>query len=206
MCDRGIGILSIRPQLDDMRRLWEVSKRPWLAKHIKHVEIYVGDFRYGALMESLERESKWRENGYEGHGESAETSVHLRELKRIFDFSEHVVNGSNNMFDRARFDDAAPPHCIAYLMAHALSSLPCLESLGAISSRNPLLSHPEYIHDAWRSMCFNETSPKNWRLSQSILRDIFYAISHITTNSFRRFHWTILYSTSSQSRILLSSN
>jgi hypothetical protein len=40
------GVFSIRPHLDDMTRIKEVSIRPCLAKHIKHLEIFVGDFNF----------------------------------------------------------------------------------------------------------------------------------------------------------------
>jgi len=48
------GVFSIRPHLDDMTRIKEVSSRPWLAKHIKHLEIFVGDFNFEQYERSFE--------------------------------------------------------------------------------------------------------------------------------------------------------
>lgn len=49
------GILSIRPQYDDMKRLENITSRPWLAKHIKEVIIHLDDINW----EKLNRWLSW---------------------------------------------------------------------------------------------------------------------------------------------------
>jgi hypothetical protein len=47
------GVLSIDPQPKNMRRLAEVSERPWMAVFIKEVVIYVADFDGNKLLDNL---------------------------------------------------------------------------------------------------------------------------------------------------------
>jgi hypothetical protein len=47
------GVLEIRPHCNDMVRMMEISKRPWLAKHIKEVVVYTGDFLSEAFPASM---------------------------------------------------------------------------------------------------------------------------------------------------------
>jgi hypothetical protein len=46
-------VFSTQQQPDDMRRLWRASQRSWMARNIKHVEIYVGDFCWKPFFNSL---------------------------------------------------------------------------------------------------------------------------------------------------------
>ena len=45
------AVLSVRPHVNDMARIKEISERPWLARHIKQVDIYLGDFNIGYLVD-----------------------------------------------------------------------------------------------------------------------------------------------------------
>ena len=49
------GVLSIRPQFDDMTRIKEVSRRPRLAQLIRRIDVYVADLNLDWLESNARR-------------------------------------------------------------------------------------------------------------------------------------------------------
>lgn len=51
------GLFTMRPYLNDMERLKEIGTRPWLAKYVKHIKIYVGDVDPRYLKKAFDSEA-----------------------------------------------------------------------------------------------------------------------------------------------------
>ena len=60
------GVLSVRSHLDGMTRIQEITQHPWLAKHVRHVEIYFGEYNRTKFRHELYRSETqiWLKNCY----------------------------------------------------------------------------------------------------------------------------------------------
>lgn len=122
------GTFSIRPHIVDMTRLQHICNRPWLARMIRHVNIYVGDVdmvefdqEVQAINKVTERECVWKSE---------------RRINRLLD----QIIGNRNQ------------HCDPVILSRAFSLLPMVESISATSTRCPFSASETTFCAAWERM------------------------------------------------------
>jgi len=106
------GILPFRSHLNDMDKIPEISKQQWVAKHIRTVDIYTGDFRTKKFLEcAYENCEELRELDERGKDPYIEATV--------------ACTISNDL------------HCDPDLLSELFANLPCIETLRINSNEYP---------------------------------------------------------------------
>lgn len=123
------GILSIRPHLDDMVRTAIISSRKEMAKHVKELEIYTGDFETSLFLDSSFEVLAGRSMGE-------------LEMEESTAFVEQVLHKI----------DQNTMHCDASVLSQSFKELRSLESLRITSYDYPFCTFDIPMHTEWRRM------------------------------------------------------
>lgn len=118
------GLFEIKPYRDDMRRLEEVSGRPWLARYITQIKIYLGDYNTSNPF--------WKTSHVRTPG-GATTVQPWNRFRRL------VKIHSDN-------------YCDALILGPAFRKLQNLRSMAVTSLEFPFSKHETWLRDVWRDV------------------------------------------------------
>ena len=123
------GVFSTRPQLDDMERLHEISQRKWIAKHVRCLDVYAGDFLEERLREGL-------------RGKLEENDLWEPLYKGLVLCPEQIL-------ERIK---ANHRHCDPQILIQAFGNFINLDSLSMTSRVPPFCSWNTAMHIGWIKM------------------------------------------------------